>query len=533
MPNGNMTYYGDQATVLPSNENALLHFSNQFAQMENQRQAQKLAQQKADQERRLRVQTYLGNRLNSKDFDTNATYQGIINSNLQGINDQANKELNQGIPEDQVMAHINDNLMQVKAHAQNVQEGDKNITASLADLAKKNPGLDMAAIASIAKHDMSYKQNPDGSWVLRSPQEIDPTQNYVADAYHNHYENAYTTDAQNSAAQRLFDAQKLQDEGEEPTYDANHNLVTPGYKGKLSPLVTIKKDANGKTVYKDGKPVIDLAGSTNYRMPDQDTDYVDQNGNKVPVVSDDTFRQYYTGALGSGIEKQVKDQLDKVNAAGFQISPDSPYADMLRKNILYQTLKGEADNRYKFTTPENKSAQLKHQAFSEGLANARLGIAQANLGISKERLALTKDKADAKDDPGVQPLTDKYEQSAGQSLTIPLTGQTINYVDVNKIDKGDLHTITNNKSGMTGDDPNNVKPFDINGKKVYIYDNDNWYGTDADGNPKLIDKDAAFERQLKGVSKSKMGIKKTVVQKVVDRVKSIGNKFKGTSQKMY
>lgn len=86
---------------------------------------------------------------------------------------------------------------------------------------------------------------------------------------------------------------------------------------------------------------------------------------------------------------------------------------------------------------------------------------------------------------------------------------------------------------MTGDDPNNVKPFDINGKKVYIYDNDNWYGTDADGNPKLIDKDAAFERQLKGVSKSKMGIKKTVVQKVVDRVKSIGNKFKGTSQKMY
>jgi hypothetical protein len=206
---------------------------------------------------------------------------------------------------------------------------------------------------------------------------------------------------------------------------------------------------------------------------------------------------------------------------------------MLRKNILYQTLKGEADNRYKFTTPENKSAQLKHQAFSEGLANARLGIAQANLGISKERLALTKDKADAKDGDGVQPLTDKYEQSAGQSLTIPLTGQTINYVDVNKIDKGDLHTITNNKSGMTGDDPNNVKPFDINGKKVYIYDNDNWYGTDADGNPKLIDKDAAFERQLKGVSKSKMGIKKTVVQKVVDRVKSIGNKFKGTSQKMY
>jgi hypothetical protein len=530
MPNGYLDYHGDEATVLPSNENALLHFSDQFAQMERQRQAERLAQQKADQERRLRVQTYLGNRLNSKDFDTNATYQGIINSNLQAINDQANKELNSGVPEDQVMAHINDNLVQAKAHAQNVQEGDKNIAASLSDLAKKNPGLDMAAIASIAKHDMSYKKDAEGNYVLKSPQEIDPNQNYVADAYHNHYENAYTTDAQNSATSRLFDAQKLQDEGEEPTYDANHNLVTPGYKGKLSPLVTIKRD-NGKVVYQNGKPVIEVAGTSNYRMPDQDTDYVDQNGNKVPVVSDDTFRQYYTGALGSGIEKQVKDQLNTLNAAGYQISPDSPYADMLRKNILYQNLKGEADKRYKFTTPQDKSAQLKHQAFSEGLANARLGIAQANLGLSKERVAIAKDKADAKDD-GIEPLTDKYEQK-GESVTIPLTGQTINYIDVNKIDKGDLHTITNNKSGMTGDDPNNVKPFDINGKKVYIYDDNNWYGTDADGNPKLIDKDAAFERQLKGISKSKMGIKKTVVQKVVDRVKSIGNKFKGTSNKMY
>jgi hypothetical protein len=240
------------------------------------------------------------------------------------------------VPEDQVMAHINDNLMQTKAHAQNVQEGDKNIIASAAQMAKQHPGLDMDKLIQIAKHDMSYKQDDNGNWTLRSPQELDPTQNYVADAYNNHYGDIYSTDAQNSATSRLFDAQKLQDDAEPPTYDKNHNLVTPGYKAKLSPIVTVQKDANGKTIYKDGKPVLDVAGATNYRMPDSDTDYVDQNGQKVPVVSDDMYTTYHSGALGSGIEKQVKDQLDKVNAAGYQISPDSPYADMLRKNIPSQ-----------------------------------------------------------------------------------------------------------------------------------------------------------------------------------------------------
>jgi hypothetical protein len=205
---------------------------------------------------------------------------------------------------------------------------------------------------------------------------------------------------------------------------------------------------------------------------------------------------------------------------------------MLRKNILYQNLKGEADSRYKFSTPEDKSATLKHQAFTEGLANARLGISQANLGISKQRLAMAKDKAASTTSPSdVVPLTDKYDDKSGETLTVPLTGQTVHYIDVNKIDKGDLHTITNNKSGLTGDDPNNVKPFDVGGKKVYIIDqNKDWYGTDADGNPKLIDKDAAYQRQLKAMPKVKP---KTVIQKVADKVKSFANKIKGTDKPLY
>jgi len=146
MPDGYMNYTGDEATVLPSNENSLLHFSSLFAQEAQQRQAQKAAQQKAEQERRLRVQTYLGNRLNDKSFNTDATYQGVIDNNLKSINEQANQELNQGISEDQVMSHINDNLLKAKAHVNAVNEGDQNITASLANLSKNNPGLDMAAV---------------------------------------------------------------------------------------------------------------------------------------------------------------------------------------------------------------------------------------------------------------------------------------------------------------------------------------------------------------------------------------------------
>jgi hypothetical protein len=552
----NTPYYGDQATVLPSNTSAILHFSNLFAQQEKERQVQKAAQQKAEQQRKDKIDSDLSVMFNNPAFKVSSDYQPAIDNGLSGMMHQSSQELLSGVPVDVVKQHILDATLKLKEDANKVNEGNKNIAAMTTFMAQKYPGLDPAALAMYAKKNFHFTKDQDGNDVLRDFSQLKPNDNHVADAYHNHYENLFTTDAQNSAVSRLFDSQKLQDVGEDPTYDANHNLVSPGYKGKLSPLVTIKKDANGKTIYRNGSPVTDIAGSANYRMPDQQTDYVDENGKKVPTVSDDVYRQYYSGALGSGIEKQVKDQINKANSGGYQIGLDSSYADMLRKSILYQELKGEADNRYKFATPADKSAQLKHQAFSEYMQRANLNNSNARLGIAEQSLKMRKDAVAAKNP---QPPTDDFLSTANDlygkdvqvanpqdfgNPSMPSYG-TIRVIPTTA-DPRDLDIMAGkpNKAGIRPVPPKEFKQQDgttITGWQ-YIQ------GTDNSGKPinqavgdgNTVNGSAVQREYLNHLKKgtetqlqADQQVQKSIYQKVAGKVKSFTNKFKGTGNKMY
>ena len=74
MPDAQGNYLGDRAGVLPSNTAALLHFSDQFAQMAAQRRAEKAAQAKAEEEGKIRFQTYLGTALNNKEFSASSLF---------------------------------------------------------------------------------------------------------------------------------------------------------------------------------------------------------------------------------------------------------------------------------------------------------------------------------------------------------------------------------------------------------------------------------------------------------------------------
>ena len=558
MPNGYIDYTGDQATVLPSNTEALLHFSNQFAEMERQRQAERLAQQKLEQQRKAQINSDLAAMYKNPDFKTNSDYQSIIDNGLSGISQQAYKELSSGLPEEVVRQHILDGQLNVRGNAQKVNEIDKNIAAMTTHMTKQFPGVDPAALAMYAKKAAHFKQ-VDGKDVLKDFSELNPDDNYVADAYNNHFDKVFPADVQNSATGRLFDAQKLQDESEEPTYDAHHNLVTPGFKGKLSPLVTIQRDANGKVIYKNGKPVLDVAGSSNYRMPDQETDYVDENGNKVPVVSDDTFRQYYTGALGSGIEKQVKEQLNTLNSAGYQISPDSPYADMLRKNILYQNLKGEADRRYKFSTPQDKSAQLKHQAFSEAMQRANLSNSNARLGIAQTLLKMKKEKeakgdaadyvpdflgdvndtygVDAKvqDNPGKPAVSHWFKPN---EPAIPPTYKTVRIIPITA-DPKDINIIAG-KPDASGNRPINPKEFILeDGTKIKGWQYDPATGNAIGDDGVEINKESVQREFLNHIKKGVLNDLNpeqqptSPLKKAADKVKKITGKFKGTDKKMF
>lgn len=68
MPDSTGTYLGDRSGVLPSNTLALLHFSDQFAQMAAQRRAEKAAQQREEEQRIARVNAGINSEIYNPEF---------------------------------------------------------------------------------------------------------------------------------------------------------------------------------------------------------------------------------------------------------------------------------------------------------------------------------------------------------------------------------------------------------------------------------------------------------------------------------
>jgi hypothetical protein len=520
MPDSSGQYLGDQATVLPDNTNAMLHFSNLFAQKEQQRRAQKLAQERADQQRRIGLQKYLGDKLTSKDFHTNSTYQGIVNSGLENISATAQKLLNE-LPEDQVYAYLNEALPAVRAKANKANELDANIASQAADFKAQHPDVDLPALISAARADASYKQDKDGNPVLKDlSSEVDPAYPWLKAAFDKAPENFYNADAAPKAWNSILSKDKGKDVNEIPAYDEKQNLKNIPFKGKVPSFAAVVKDQNGNVIWDEntGNPKVDIPGSHNYRI--DGAEYVDDQGKKVRVVGDETFSKFYNGAIKADIEKQVK----KVLSNG-DLSTDSDYADMLRKKLLYDKLVNEATNASSFTTLEGKSFERKNTLLGRELQKAQMQISKHNSERADQKFAWDKTKAGI-DANGPKPLTDKYENEAGKTILNPLTGQMMKFVETNKIDKGELQTITGNKaSSISGESPDNTQPFDLgDGKKVFLIDdNGDWFGKDKDGNLKEIDRDAAYRRQInagkKGTAEIVAPPKQNKVQKLINTVK--------------
>jgi hypothetical protein len=525
MPDAQGNYLGDRAGILPSNTEAMVHFSNEFAQMENQKRAEQDRLQRADQDRRMRLQKYLGDRLNNKDFQTGSTYNGIVESNLQQIAADANKKLIQGVPEDQIMQDIDNGARDLRVKASKVNELDKNITNSAAARLKADPTLDGAALISAARHNASYKQDKDGNWVPKDiATEVDPSQDWVGDAYTQSPELFHKAGSDAQTLKTMMDKSRLQEQpvADNPQYDKNNRLIYSGFKGKLPPFVNVIKDGNGHFVPDaTGNPQVEISGAHNYKLPGSNHDFVSSTGQKVKVVPDEVYN-VLPDAVKAGIEGQVKKVLETpVNFDGSgpsNFSPSSEYANMLRKNIAYQMMQGEVANRYKFTTPDDKSFQRQHSSFGEAMARARLALAQTNSGRAQAEFDWRKmNKENGGGGNAPEPLTDRYAREKGKTVTDPITGQSYKYVDVNDIDKGDLKHIVGGKYNALGQLIGEATPPIQSGdKKGYmIGDDGNWYG--ANGTP--ISREEAYKRQLDAhkslANKTELPAeKKTIVQKI-------------------
>jgi hypothetical protein len=514
----NSNYTGDQATVLPDNTNAILHFSSILAQKEQQRQAQQLAEERAEEARKNALQRYLGDKLTSKDFHEAHTFQGIVDTGILKILDDNKAALSSGVPVDQVYADAVPQVETMRSKALRAKELFDNNATGVSNILKHDPYVDAGTLADLTAHNASY--GPDGK--LKDLTQVDPSHPYADEAYQKYASLLYSPKMITKATDDYFNSQKLADVNEPQQIDANGKLIRQGFKGKLPAFVHVLEDENGKAILnQDGTPKVDLFGAQYYKLPGETTDYRDDKGQKVKVVSDEVFKTLYQGPFRAGIESKVNDVLTETN-----LSPDSEYANMLRKKFLYDKLETEATNRYKFTIPEDKSAAVRNQLLGRQLQEANLSLSRQRLDISKDRAAMAKLKAANGGDNAPEPLTDNYEGKAGKTIPNPLTGQDMKIIKVSDIDKNDLQLITGNRvSSIAGESPDNVKPFDLgrNGSVFMIDNNGDWYGQDKDGKLKLIDREAAYKRQVnygkKGIPEVKAPPKKNMVQKVIDKVK--------------
>lgn len=508
MPDANGNFLGDRATILSDNTPALIHFSNQFAQMEQQRRAQKLALAKQDEERRIRVQKYIGDRLNDKDFETNATYGGLVNSRLTGISEKWNKALRSGMPEDQVMNGIDQDTIALKTDASKINQQDKNIAQGAAELMKIHPNMDASAFISLTKHDNMYKTDQDGNPVLMEPSEIKPDVD-ILKSYKDHYANLFPAGEGSKEMLDMFDKSKHEDIAESTAFGKDNVTVNRiGYSGKLPGFVSVVKDDKGHTVTdKSGNPIVEITGSKNYRLPGEQADYTDETGKKVRVVSDKVFSDNYHGAIGANIEAKVLEQIHKAG-----LSPDSEYANMLRKNMLYQQLQSEAANRYKFKLDDAGKEAFDRQMKlrSANRQDQALAISRKHLSIAEQALKDKEDKAEGGKDyippDFLSAINDKYGEDVevedkpmikgethwigANDPDIPATHKTIRIIPATA-DPKDLDIVAGKMNATSGERPVEPKRYKTkDGKTIYGYAYDAQSGNATGKADNKIDKDA-------------------------------------------
>ena len=120
----------------------------------------------------------LGNKTNSKDFVTNSTEQGVINSRLSDINSWALQNIDK-IPTEDMYGQLADRLQQVRSQVSKIGELDKGIASSVADLSLKYPGLDEAKLINMARANASYMKDNDGNDQLLDPSQLNPSKNWA------------------------------------------------------------------------------------------------------------------------------------------------------------------------------------------------------------------------------------------------------------------------------------------------------------------------------------------------------------------
>lgn len=481
MPNAAGQFLGDRATVLPDNTNVLLHFSDQFAQRERQAQIEKDRAAQAEDQRQIALAKYEGDALDPKKFDP--SLENDLNDSLKQLADA--HKAKKTIPELMGMADQLSTNLAIKS--KKIKEMQIGVAAQVAARKKIDPYIDESALTTGALKN-----------AITDPKGFDATKNYVDDVINDLGPDLYHPQATGKAQQELLDKAKLVDVEEHPTYNSDGSLKTPGFKGKLDPaLVKVNTNPDGSVKYTNGKASYDVQ-SENYRLPGTDHDYTDDNGQPVKVVTDAVFEKIYKNnpAAIAPIEAKVRKILQtpvKTPQGDVNMSPNSDYANMLRKKLTYDWLSEKLKDKFPLNPQEDKSLQYTD-------AKKRLQLAEQNHSLSQQRLWYQQSKESGKavtiDD--IIPLTEQIEKRAGVDIT-GKDGKPVRVVYARDIGAKEGEIIIGKHKDENGEMVPDVTPYKTNTGKPYyeVKLNGDWEGEGG----KVIPVNQVKNEQLKYLSK--------------------------------
>lgn len=318
-------------------------------------------------------------------------YDPVITQGYGNLLQQAAQMAHDGKDFSTIMTQIAPSVAQLNGYSQKAQLISKNIKETLTKV-PKDQGYDAAALEEEAKNAAFYDKDPKtGQKILKSPETIDPDQNYVLGTIKEHpelvtnmsgWDNYFKTLPKHQTDKNVttvtgpgksntnrvrINANAFEDFDK----DDNGNIKTDetGAPTGLVPKFNVVKD-------KDGKPVVD---------PD--------TGNSMRVMDDGMFNQLTTDrpGLSDALRGATKSHFAAVKKDGDpDISENDPKFRLYARHLAYQKASELQNSSYSFMDKDMQSAQsakLDPEAQKQQLAfNARnaAGMEQARLNVQNQ-----------------------------------------------------------------------------------------------------------------------------------------------------
>ena len=532
MPNAQGQYLGDQATVMPDNTAAFMHYSDQFAQLQQQKNLEKAKELKSEQERAGRLQAAINSNIYNPNYLKNDATNPLMREGMDRKAAMA-KEINRTKGESPAMDFLNQSAMDLNAGSERIAETNKKMKEELAHYQVLHPTWDGARASEISATNAYFKKDKNGNLVHKELNEINPNASFLNDVINGeHGADLYSNQASLAETNAMIEKEKIEDVQQDQTFNDDGSNKVLGYKGKVPTRLTAPALVDGKMQA--------VLRNENYKLPNTQPFFLDNTGKSVQVLPKELYSQFYGGNDGfrAGVDKRVKEELTKpVNIDGkgeMNFSPDSDYANMLRQKFAYENLNDQIKNKYSINSVDNSDVEMR-KVNAENLANKRYNLSEhrSNMQDLKTNAILNKGSKNEVNTVDIESPLTSLAREKSKILKVSDAINPLNSVDKTVVYKSEIDPKQYNIiKGNEKADNEPVTPFMDNNGKEYFEVNPQtgaWEGSKGQYDVKATKDNLINSFSKDALSKTSYATngdvinkpaKKGVVQKVIEKVKA-------------